>query len=286
MRIILALFVLTACSTIPKNEKIEKKEGKKIIIAGHAYGIPNQKPEGTFFKPLENYLDANISEYTYGVLTGDVVISPDSMNWAKVANKLKNYNKKFFWAAGNHDLGPGLFCHQAFENFWEVQIEDSSLIGSFSTIHEKWTLSENQVNLLDSAYDNNRNQLNKVFIFVHNVMWFDSTLIDAHPNSFAQYPGNHGFWENLAPKFISWNIPVYIIAGDVGAVWDRPACSYYQYKNLNLITSGMGASPKSNILEINLNGGIDDMYFIFLNSGEEKSVKSFKKEIKELPYAP
>lgn len=285
MRLILVFLVLTACGTHHKKEKIKKREGKKIIVAGHAYGIPNKPPERTFFKPLEDFLDSNMSAYSYGVFTGDVVISPDSINWAKVSNKLKSYKKKFFWAAGNHDLGPGLYCHQAFETFWEVTMEDSCLIGSFSTIHEKWTLSANQLELLDSGYSSNKNELKKVFIFVHNVMWFDSTFMDAHPNSFAQYPGNRDFWEKLAPKFISWGIPVYIVAGDVGAVWDRPAYSYYKYKNLNLITSGMGASPESNILEINLNGGIDDMFFIFLNSGEEKRVKTFKKEIKELPYA-
>jgi hypothetical protein len=285
MRILLVLVVLSACGTASKESKIERKKGKKLIIAGHAYGTPNQPPEGAFFKPLEQFLDNNISNYSYGVFTGDLVISPDSLNWAKVANKLKGYNKKFFWAAGNHDLGPGLHCHKAFDNFWEVIIDDSCLLGSFSTIHEKWTISANQLEILDSAFSLNKNELNKAFIFVHNVMWFDSTMMEAHPNSFAQYPGNRAFWEKLAPKFISWGIPVYIIAGDVGAVWDRPACSYYNHKNLHLITSGMGASPKSNVLEVNLNGGIEDMFFIFLNNNEVKRVKTFKKEIKDLPRA-
>ena len=285
MRIFLILLVLSACGTSTNEKKIERKEGKKIIVAGHAYGIPNQPPAGALYGPLEHFLDKNMSTYTYGVFTGDVVISPDSLNWVRVAQKLKNYNKKFFWAAGNHDLGPGLYCHQAFENFWEVTVEDSSLIGSFSTIHKKWGLSDNQLTLLDSAFNTNKEALNKVFIFVHNVMWFDSTLMDAHPNSFAQYPGSQEFWKYLAPKFMEWDIPVYIIAGDVGAVWDRPACSYYKYKNLHLLTSGMGASPESNVLEINLNSGIEEMFFIFLKDGKLRKVKEFKKEIKVLPYA-
>lgn len=291
MRIAILFLFFCACTNGVDQQKITKPKpqppNRKFFVAGHAYGSPMKPSTGTFFEPLDAFLDQNISQYEFGVFTGDVVIHPDSLHWSKVSQKLKNYNKKFFWAPGNHDLAAGLYCQLAFPKFWEVEMKDSILLASLSTIHKKWTLSSEQLSLLDSTVKTNKNGIKRAFLFVHNVMWFDSSLMEAHPNSFAEYPGNEDFWENLVPEFQQWDFPVYIIAGDVGAVWDRPAYSYYKYQNLHLITSGMGESKESNVLEVEIDKGIEGMNLIFLLSGMKKPLAAYKIELETIPtHAP
>jgi hypothetical protein len=228
-----------------------------FMVAGHAYGSPINDQIGMYqpFVSEFSYLKDS-SDISFSVLTGDVVKHSTIEEWNAVKSEMNQLELDFHIAAGNHDRG-ALFLELFEEYYYSFLVEDDLFIILSPT---SWNIKGEQKEFLTETLNNFAPGVNNIFIFCHELIWWspDSIFQNVGINFLPHYPGSTNYWAEIDPILRSFDNPIYLFAGDIGATASSSHYMYYHYDNVRLIASGMGRGGDDNymIVEVKGNGEV------------------------------
>lgn len=222
-----------------------------FFVAGHAYGSVDDVPDPGMHPPFVDYFD-EINAYpgmSFGVLTGDVVNYSNADYWNAYEEQITGLNDTVYIAAGNHDYG------SEFENrfgsyFYDFKIDSQLFIVLTPSVN--WmTIVGEQYNFLDSTLNVHQNDVDRVFIFMHELLWWSSTneYSNIEVNYPPYYPTVPSNWDDLIkPLLTTCDKPVTVYAGDMGCRPEVSPYMFHQFDNITLIGSGLGSYIYDNIV--------------------------------------
>lgn len=247
-------FCLFFISTLSysQNNSICSDTDYSFFVAGHVYGDPNSDHDTIgLYQPFLNKIDEinSCENLEIGMLTGDVVIRPDSIRFSALERDLSLLNIPYQIAPGNHDKGSLFFDNYDYNNYFYLHKD------LFININlSKWNITDANLSMIDSIYNANNENINNIFIFMHELSWWspDSIFKDISINYPPHYPGETNFWSTIAPLMKNYNKEVYFFTGDLGANYQASPCTYHNSDNLHLIGTGMGNGINDNILIVDI----------------------------------
>ena len=234
----------------------ETKVNHSFIVMGHAYGSPVIKD------PLGMY-ESMISEFSFirdstnvslAVLTGDVVNHSTIEEWNAVKSQMNQLGVDYHIAPGNHDRGP-LFL-ELFEKYYYSFLLGSDLFIILSPTN--WNnIQDDQKDFLEETLNNFTSEVDNIFIFCHELIWWspDGLFQNVNVNNVQLYHNSTNYWTEIDPIFRSFENPIYLFAGDIGATNSSSHYMYYHYDNVRLIASGMGKGGDDNYLIVEVIDG-------------------------------
>jgi hypothetical protein len=236
-----------------------------FIVAGHVCGGINDTLGG-LYPPFEKYLLNKDKDQTldFAVFTGDIVYKCDPSSWDMVDKVIKKLTHQVYFAPGNQDLRDRALYEKRYGKTDQYFEKGNNLFIIWEVTKNGWNVSDDQLNeylklTADKAYDN-------VFIFTHQVIWYNQQLtpqtilndIDGKAETSTFYPATI---QALSQK----ETPVYLFAGDVGSNPAGGEISIHQYKNVRMISSGMGSGKWDNVLDIQVKDGKTTVTMEYLN---------------------
>lgn len=226
-----------------------------FIIAGHAYGTPDNKPPALYKKllPLLANYQTNYEPVQF-IFTGDVAYKATPENWENIIKQFDSLNIDFWIAPGNHEFYTSYFLDSIqSEAFFTRRVADNLFI-ILNTNFDGWTIDKPQIEMIRSSLEKNENIIN-VFVFTHQ-LWFSNAfgrpfnLKNVGSNSNELLDGPTSFWTDAFPLFEDLTNPVYFFAGDLGT-WDWTiSYNFQQFKNYYFYASGMGSGKDDNVLHV------------------------------------
>jgi len=256
------------CFIDEKNKKIDKK----IMVAGHTYGWPEDQNPSTYPKFLNHLSNKLEKRYDYLFLAGDIVRKSNKNNFFQVKNELSYFFNNLLVAPGNHDVGLALadekkrneFLSVFNKNYQKTVINENLFFVLDSTL-DPGNISEDQLIFLESELKKIKN-IKNIFVITHHVIWQNYTKKKLMSNANKEFFSNNNFkelislFDNLDSK-----IKIFFIAGDVGVLKERTALFCEKKMNSYFIATGMGSKVLDNYLKIliNSNGEIVSIKPIF-----------------------
>ncbi len=229
-----------------------------FFAAGHTYGNP-AVPSFGLYEPFMNavpYINQN-ENIDFGALTGDIVIWSNIRRWDSVLFDLTKFIMPVKTIPGNHDrdydfynyidsLGYSSFLHKG-DLF--IQLNP-----------KQWTIKGDQLNFLRENIEQHKNNVNNIFIFVHELLWwspknsYNKITINYH----GRYRDSTNYWTTVEPFLDSVRNDVYLIAGDVGGTDYSDPYMYHQDGNIHYVASGMGGAVADNfiIIDVLIDGSV------------------------------
>lgn len=274
LKIIIKLLVFSGFFLLI-NCNLNKKEKVVFLVAGHAYGSPLKEDLG-LYTPLKNQINyINNLDANFMVLTGDMVKYPTSKNWEKLNNDLKKINIPIYKAPGNHDMGDRKLYKQKNGNSDSLFSINGHQFIVLDNTKNGWGLDLNQLNLLNLAIKKSESKKG-IFIFCHNVMWYKKNTCFAPNSLVGKAPEPYfNYWNTVEPILKSCKKPVYIFAGDVGAIPQSNNVAYLEDNNIHYITSGMGNEIFDNFLEVSINNEVVIKVILLDSNNNSQNIVNF-----------
>lgn len=232
-----------------------------FFVAGHTYGSPGVNNPG-LHPPFEAFYDTinNYPKMAIGILTGDIVQSSTAQNWDDVDTSLKRLDVPIYFALGNHDIQDRTLVESRYGVTYSSFMREKDLFIILDPNLANWNIEGDQLDFLKKILDESGSDANNIFVFFHQLIWLkdNHVLNNNKPNSFEDKADILTFWTELEPRFNALDKPVFLFAGDVGAVAYSPSLMYYKEGNLTYISSGMGYVETDNFLvvEVSDNGQV------------------------------
>ena len=252
------LFLVLVLFSCNKNEQETPDESPIIysfFIAGHTYGTPGADNIGVH-PPFKNKFDLIQSDghIDFGVLTGDIVITGTEQNWNEVDNDIIDLGLPVYFAAGNHDMTDRVLFESRYGQTYYSFVHQSDLFIVLDPNLDEWNISDNQLQFLENALNSEAQNVNNIFVFFHQVLWWepDNIYQNVTLNSLAGRADTINFWNEIEPLFNGLPKPVHMFAGDVGAFNTGSEFMYHKYENITLIASGMGGNVRDNFIIIDV----------------------------------
>ncbi len=272
--VVLFLGCLSECSII--GNLFSRHADYAFFVAGHAYGKPGIFNGGLHlpFKEKFNLL-RNDPELQFGILTGDIVYKSSVKAWDKVDVDINALGKKVYFTPGNHDVGNRALYESRYGRTYNSFVYESDLFILLDPNIDSCNISGEQLIFLKRTLQENSEIVNNIFVFFHQVLWWspDNIYKNFKINSTEGRRETINFWDEVEPLFSSLPNPVYMFAGDVGAIPKREAWMYHTYKNINLVASGMGGGTHDNFIIVHVHENKDVSYeLIFLGEGETNAL--------------
>lgn len=266
------LLFLASCSE--KTADSGKPESEEILFsffaAGHTYGDPMQHQYGLYPPFVMQFDQLNTDDkLALGVFTGDIVAKPTLAYWDSAFIDIDELEMPIYITPGNHDRGFE-FEKRNLEYFYAFEKEQCLFISLSPT---NWNIEGEQLAFLDSCLTNLPTNCKHVFLFVHELIWWspEGEYSEIKINYEPHYPGSTNYWPDIHPKLAKLQIPVSIIAGDVGCRRDVSPFSYHTKDNVTFISSGMGSGTHDNYLRVDINSNYQVKYTV-VGFGTENSV--------------
>jgi len=252
------LFLVLVLFSCDKNEDGTTEESPisySFFIAGHTYGTPGVDNDG-LHPAFKNKFDLIQSDghIDFGVLTGDIVITGTEQNWNEVDNDIIDLGLPVYFAAGNHDITDRVLFESRYGQTYYSFVHQSDLFIVLDPNLDEWNISGNQLQFLENALNSEAQNVNNIFVFFHQVLWWepDNIYQNVTLNSLAGRADTINFWNEIEPLFNGLSKPVHMFAGDVGAYYTGSEFMYHQYENITLIASGMGGNVRDNFIIIDV----------------------------------
>jgi hypothetical protein len=230
----------------------------KCVVAGHAYGNPENYTKSLYPKFLE-IMDSLTEHQPIDqlILTGDLVADTLPEIWDKVKTELEVLAvKDWKIARGNHDLSAYLDQNIQKENHLALH-HGNSLLLILNTSNNGWGIDKVQSEFVEKSVAELPDSINQILVFTHQLWWLKNApsafdLDSIRPNSYALFDGEPDFWSTGFPALQQSKKQVYFFAGDLGV--DSQIVSYYEdhYKNFHFYGSGMGSGKEDNLLLISI----------------------------------
>lgn len=220
-----------------------------FFAAGHTYGSP-MNPQFGLYDPFVDYIPTinNYPNMTYGVFTGDVVVTSTIAYWDSAIVDMNKLNMPTYIAAGNHDIGPNFTSK--FGDYYFSFKHDSDLFIVLTPGLDSWNIMGSQLDFLTSTLDSNYSTVDNIFIFMHQLIWWSPVneyqYVDI--NFEPQYPGWTNYETVVKPLLLSYPNEFTIYAGDLGSNDNVSPFMYHSFDNITLIGSGMGGGIRDNII--------------------------------------
>lgn len=251
--LIVLLFTFGSCTKSQeyKLEHVEKYTVNEDVsytffAAGHAYGNPMAYQYGIHapFKTMIPQINA-YPKLNFGVLTGDVVPKPTQEYWDSALLDLDNLNVPWHIAPGNHDKGP--IFDQHFKDYYSFTVANDLM---FVLSPKSWNIEGEQLDMVKTKIDSCKSTVDNIFIFCHELIWWtpENEFGDIEINYRPHYPGKTNYWDLFQPYLDSLEVPVYLIAGDIGASEQVDPYMYRKQNNITYVASGVGSRINDNIL--------------------------------------
>jgi len=220
-----------------------------FFTAGHAYGSP-QSPQYGLHPPFADYIPSinNYPQIELGFLTGDVVVQSTADYWDAAQLDIDELNMPVHIAAGNHDISQEFL--NRFESYYYSFTHQNDLFIILTPGLDSWNISGDQLEFLTNTIDNNYAQVNNIFIFLHELVWWSPENQYQHVqiNYEPHYPGYTNFDDVIKPLLLSYPIHFTLYAGDLGSSDNGTPFMYHSFDNITLIAGGMGGGIRDNIV--------------------------------------
>lgn len=236
----------------------------RFFVAGHLYGNQlhadsSDAPYPPFMAHLPGLQEDPLLEM--GILLGDLVQSPDESRYAALLSRLgpagfAHPQFEMHAVPGNHDVewNGNIPVAGLFEEHWgpgsgKLNHRGSLFLFLNSNQHH-WRIQDSQKEMLLRELE--RSTPDHVFIFVHNLLWWDD-----NPNTPYHYPTPNSTWNRtpdlnfhseIMPLLTQVDCPVYVFGGDTGVECNGKELTYHQSDNVHLISTGMGCATHSNYI--------------------------------------
>lgn len=266
---VLTLMILSSLFFIGCSEE-QKREDLHFYVAGHVCGGPFDTLGG-LYKPFQAYFDKTCKDKTidFGVFAGDIVSKCDAPAWTMIDQAIKNSPYKVYFAPGNQDLRDRTFYENRYGNGNQHFEKGNCLFIIWEVLQNGWNVSDKQLNAFlkmtsKKKYDN-------VFIFVHHVIWQDQSLTPqiVSNDTEGKAPAST-FYPSTIKALSQTETPVYVFAGDVGAMPVGSELTIHQYKNVRFVASGMGGGKWDNVVDVTVKNGKTSVTIDYLNG--DKSI--------------
>ena len=256
--VLLGLTLFTGCTP----DELPPRLVYSFFVAGHGYGKPGVNNVG-LHPPLVEQFDL-INDYPgmqFGVLTGDFVIGGLPQEFQEVTDQVAaELDVPVYYTMGNHDLINYSYYLSSIGNPQWSFVHERDLFIGLDPNYNGWSIRRKQMQFLQDAIDEHRYTVNHVFVFFHQLLWWepDNQFQNFPPNSEANRNPPVNFFPEVLPVLESQPAPVVCFAGDIGAHWNLPACMYYQQGQTTFIASGMGGETRDNfvIVEVMSDGSL------------------------------
>ena len=230
-------------------------------VAGHSYGAHaggNIGLHPPFLKKLSENMDSTIFAL---FLTGDIVNYSTEESWNKVATELENLGINSYYVMGNHDnnaLGHLVFNEKHGGTYYSFSYHNQLFIVLNSTLKDR-SISQDQLEFLQNCLDNAGQNIQRVFLFFHEVLWNShdqyKNVLSNSRSRYNQIKPLSNYWIQVHPLLIAFRKDVFIFAGDVAGNTDAIPAFYDKWDNVTFIASGMGEVEDENYLIVSV---IDD----------------------------
>ncbi|OIQ30776.1 MAG: hypothetical protein BM564_00775 [Bacteroidetes bacterium MedPE-SWsnd-G2] len=233
-----------------------------FFIAGHTYGKPFVVNDGVH-PPFKAKFDLikNDSLVEFGVFTGDIVWTGTKKNWNEIDADIADLGIPVYFAAGNHDVINRPLFESRYGKTYKSFIHNNDLVIILDPNIDGWNISGDQLIFLKNQLSQHANKVDNIFVFFHQVLWWDSKnifrkiVLNSHQGRSKPF----NFWSEIEPMFNALPNEVYMFAGDVGAHPKGSEFMYHHYDNITFVASGMGGEQRDN--------------FIFIDVKKDKSVE-------------
>ena len=270
--LILAVTLMTSC----ENEKCikEVRSDYAFFAAGHAYSLPWVENDGFYVPFSENitYLN-NYPNLNLGVFTGDVVFCDSEESWDEYLIAKESIDMDTYVVPGNHDYkNPELF-ESYFGNPNHFFNHGTDLFICLEVNTTGWNIRDHSLSILNEALESINHPTQNVFIFVHQLIWFeeDSKYSQCNPNSLEGREDISNFNSDILPILENIDNQVVIYAGDIGALRNDCSVMYDQFNNIQLVASGMGSGQNDNVVITKVDSVGRITFDLIALNGEDKS---------------
>jgi len=258
----LILFVLIFIISCNSESEHTYVEPYSFFVAGHTYGKPGTNTIG-FHPPFKNEFDSikSYPKMSFGILTGDIVQHSNEESWDAIDIDIEELGLPVFLVPGNHDIYDNDLFAQKYgdpehnQRTYRYFLRNKELFVLLDANIDNWSISGDQLSFLQQALELHRGRVNSVFIFVHQLIWWDDdSVFDSVVTNWPPYtPDTTNFWGTIEPLLQDYASQVYLIAGDLGA--NKPAEPYLYYKkdNITYMAGGMGSGINDNYLIVSIN---------------------------------
>lgn len=242
--------VLLVCSCV------ETQNPYKIFVAGHAYGNANEKRIG-FHPPFTKYIKkANEDQLIeLGFLTGDFLKNYETEAFPLAAvDDIKNFNFPVYTCAGNHELLGDYTKY--FNEYYYYKKYQKDLYIILTPGLDEWNISGDQLVFLKRTLDREAHNARHIIILMHELIWWSPTnrYKDVKINYQPHFPGKTNYESVIKPLLLSYDRPITLIAGDLGATAPVSPIMYAKEGKITLIGSGMGSWKYDHVLELTMLG--------------------------------
>lgn len=203
---------------------------------------------------------------------------PTPAYWDSAQSNISKFNFPIYIAPGNHDRGPE-FLKRFKKYYHSFTLHDDLFIVLSPT---RWNIEGEQKDFLIKTIQQNQHQVNNIFIFCHELIWWDpdNKFGNIKINYKPHYPGQTNYYEEVKPILDTLSNEVIILAGDLGNTANVDAYMYYKEGNITLIGSGMGSGVNDNIVtvEVNIDGSVN-YKLLSINDSIPKEIANLEKFI-------
>jgi len=256
---IILLFLITFLFAV--SCKNETPSGYSFFVAGHTYGKPGTDQLG--FYPIFKKEFVAIRSYpkiSFGVLTGDIVQHGTKESWDIIDDEINELGLPVYFAPGNHDTYNNRLYRKRYgdreygNRTYGYFLKNGDLFILLDANIDKWSISGYQLKFLKNILVENKDLVNNVFVFVHQIIWWDEyTKYKNIKHNWPPYtPDTTNYWGTLEPLFQNYAAPVYLFAGDLGATKNATPYMYHKDDNINYIGGGMGSGINDNYLFVTI----------------------------------
>jgi hypothetical protein len=260
--------------------------GFSFVVAGHLYGsqqVDDQQPD----LALQHAIPAISSlNPVFFVSLGDMVRGGDADEFESLESALLDrFEFPVFNTVGNHDVIHRDLYEARYGKAWSTFKYGPARFVFLDTEQVPCNLDSTQMAMLQGAVQNalRDKAVRYIFIFMHKTLFFRNAALGrirsdlAGPNDWICYR-KKTFWpvvdELLVP--VAAEKPVYLFAGDVGARGNlTPYYERHPDAMLVMLMTGLGDTPRDNLLHVHVDGAGVIIETIFLADFTTHPVEKF-----------
>lgn len=263
----LSYLLFTGCSEEAEQEDLH------FFVAGHVCGGPADTTGG-LYKPFQAYFDKTCKDKTidFGVFSGDIVYKCDAPSWTLIDKAIEKSPFKVYFAPGNQDLRDKSLYAKRYGSGNRHFVKGNCLFITWEVTQNGWNVSDEQLN--EFLKLTTKQQYDNVFIFVHQVIWqnpgFTPQIIT---NDSENRAPTSEFYPNTIQALSQSETPVYLFAGDVGAIPNGSELTIHKYKNIRFVASGMGGGKWDNVVDVTVKNGKANVNIHYLNGNKPMNIE-------------
>jgi hypothetical protein len=227
-----------------------------FLVAGHTYGRPGDNNPHPAQSLVSNLAELTELEPDFFILLGDIVWKPSAANFDQVEDLvLDQFNVPVFNAVGNHDVTKRDLYNSRYGNTIFAFQHKQQLFIILDTTLKYAELTSDQYDFILKLIQDHGDNIQAVHIFMHHVLFLDQDQI--HDKSLLKPNEGDGssiefltfIEDEIIP--ISEIMPVYIYAGDVGAIQGgnlSPLYIKHPDQPIFFLATGLGDYPEDSVI--------------------------------------